>query len=211
MSVARGEPYTARVRPLVVDVVPSPFGPVHLAVSSVGVVALQFRTTLETLRRELGTVDGERPSQDDDGRPMSAAGIMFQRAARQLGEYFAGHRRDFDLALDPPQCSAWDRRVFDGVRSIPFGAVTSYGRLARRIGAPGAARAAGGAVGRNPIGLLIPCHRVIAGDGTIGGYGGGWYGSREEQLKLKRALLTLEGVTLPARDLLGDPGLDASA
>jgi methylated-DNA-[protein]-cysteine S-methyltransferase len=79
--------------------------------------------------------------------------------------------------------------------------VTSYGRVARRIGRAGAARAVGGAVGRNPIGLLIPCHRVIAGDGSLGGYGGAWFGTREALLEVKRTLLELEGVALPARRL----------
>ena len=66
--------------------------------------------------------------------------------------------------------------------------------MARRIGRPGAARAVGGAVGRNPVGLLIPCHRVIAGDGTLGGYGAAAWGGREAALDLKQALLALEGV-----------------
>jgi methylated-DNA-[protein]-cysteine S-methyltransferase len=66
------------------------------------------------------------------------------------------------------------------------------------IGTPGAARAVGGAVGRNPVGLAIPCHRVIAGDGTLGGYGGGWWGGRAAGLELKRELLAREGVEIPA-------------
>ena len=69
--------------------------------------------------------------------------------------------------------SGWDRRVLEGARTLQRGEVTSYGRLARRIGAPGAARAVGAALGRNPFWLLIPCHRIVAGDGSIGGYGGG--------------------------------------
>jgi methylated-DNA-[protein]-cysteine S-methyltransferase len=77
--------------------------------------------------------------------------------------------------------------------------VTSYGRLARSIGRPGAARAVGAAVGRNPIGLIIPCHRVIAGDGSLGGYGGGWSGEREALLDIKRRLLATERIELPAR------------
>ena len=100
---------------------------------------------------------------------------------------------------------AWDRLVLEGVRTIPRGTVTSYGRLARLIGRPGAARAVGGAVGRNPIGLLVPCHRVVAGDGSLGGYGGGWWGSRDELLGIKRRLLELEGVAIPARELFGPP------
>jgi O-6-methylguanine DNA methyltransferase len=101
-----------------------------------------------------------------------------------------------DLPLDLTAGSAWDRLVLDGVRTIPAGNVATYGEVAARIGRFGAARAVGGAVGRNPIAVLIPCHRVIAARGRIGGYGGDWYGTREERLALKRALLRLEGVVL---------------
>ncbi len=83
---------------------------------------------------------------------------------------------------------------------IGWGQTASYGEIARRIGAPRAARAVGGALGRNPVSLLIPCHRVIAADGTIGGYGGDAWGSREERLAIKRDLLSLEGVTVAIRD-----------
>ena len=76
----------------------------------------------------------------------------------------------------------------------PRGETASYGEVARRIGRTGAARAVGGAVGRNPVGLLIPCHRVIAGDGSLGGYGVAAYGGREAALAVKRELLALEGV-----------------
>jgi methylated-DNA-[protein]-cysteine S-methyltransferase len=71
--------------------------------------------------------------------------------------------------------------------------------LRGRAGLLAAARAVGGAVGRNPIGLVIPCHRVIAGDGTIGGYGGAWWGTEDEMLRVKRTLLELEGIELPFR------------
>ena len=84
----------------------------------------------------------------------------------------------------------------DGVRSIPRGEVASYGEVARRIGRTGAARAVGGAVGRNPVGLLVPCHRVIAGDGSLGGYGVAAWGGREAALDVKRGLLALEGVEI---------------
>jgi methylated-DNA-[protein]-cysteine S-methyltransferase len=82
---------------------------------------------------------------------------------------------------------------------IPRGTTASYGEVARRIGRPGAARAVGGAVGRNPVGLLVPCHRVIAGDGTLGGYGVAAWGGLEAALDLKQALLRLEGVEVPRR------------
>ena len=98
----------------------------------------------------------------------------------------------FDLSDRP----AWDRRVLDAVAGIGWGRTASYGEIARLVGAPRAARAVGGAVGRNPISLLIPCHRVIAADGTIGGYGGNAWGGREDRLEMKRELLLREGVTV---------------
>jgi methylated-DNA-[protein]-cysteine S-methyltransferase len=106
------------------------------------------------------------------------------------------------LPIDLVVRSPWDEAVLGQVRRVGWGDVTSYGRVARAIGRRGAARAVGGAVGRNPIGLAIPCHRVLAGDGSIGGYGGDWFGSREELLDIKRELLRLEGVGLPARHLV---------
>jgi methylated-DNA-[protein]-cysteine S-methyltransferase len=109
---------------------------------------------------------------------------------------------DRDLAgipLDIDDRSAWDRLVLDAVRTIPRGTTASYGEVARRIGRPGAARAVGGAVGRNPAGLLVPCHRVIAGDGTLGGYGAAAWGGVEAALDVKQALLRLEGVEVPRR------------
>ena len=90
----------------------------------------------------------------------------------------------------------WDRTVLGAVAALRRGTTASYGEIARIIGRPGAARAVGGAVGRNPIWLAIPCHRVIAGDGTLGGYGGGWWGGRQAGLELKRELLAREGVRL---------------
>ena len=84
--------------------------------------------------------------------------------------------------------------MLEAVRAIPRGSTAGYGEVARRVGRPGAARAVGGAVGRNPVGLLVPCHRVIAGDGTLGGYGVAAWGGREGALELKRHLLEFEGV-----------------
>ena len=97
------------------------------------------------------------------------------------------------MPVDLSGLSAWDQLVLGGVRGLAWGEMIGYGRLAERIGRRGAARAVGGSVGRNPIGLLIPCHRVIAGDGTLGGYGGAWLGEREHLLEIKSALLALEG------------------
>ena len=104
-------------------------------------------------------------------------------------------RVPIDLADRPP----FDQLVLDAVREVPWGRTASYGEIARRVGAPRAARAVGGAVGRCPISLLIPCHRIIAGDGTLGGYGGDGSGGRLDALERKRELLLREGVTVARR------------
>jgi methylated-DNA-[protein]-cysteine S-methyltransferase len=182
-------------------VVSSPFGPIHLAATANGVIGLEMRTVETAFRAAVAARIGG--SEANLAAPTGAASRVLADAVGQLEAYAGGRRRQFSVPIDVRVRSAWDRRVLDGVRSIGFGQVTSYGRLAGLVGSPGAARAAGSAVGRNPIGLLVPCHRVIAGDGTIGGYGGGWYGDREELLALKRALLEHEGVRLPAIGLIG--------
>jgi methylated-DNA-[protein]-cysteine S-methyltransferase len=114
---------------------------------------------------------------------------------RQVAEYAKGTRRAFDLELaaDGPD---FDKRVWTALLEIPFGTTTSYGAVARRIGAPKAARAVGAANGANPIALIVPCHRVIGSDGSLTGYGGG--------LPLKRKLLEHEARVSGARlDLFG--------
>ena len=107
----------------------------------------------------------------------------------QLREYLAGTRTSFDLAL-APNGTPFQQRVWRALTDIPYGAVCGYGDVARRIGKPGAARAVGQANGANPIPIIIPCHRVIAADGSIGGYSGG--------LPIKRRLLALECIELAA-------------
>jgi O-6-methylguanine DNA methyltransferase len=121
----------------------------------------------------------ERPQ----ARPLRAA-------AEQLDQYFAGARRRFDLPLDLPG-TPFQQRVWQALSEIPFGETLSYGQLAARIGKPGAARAVGLANNRNPISIIVPCHRVIGADGSLTGYGGG--------LDRKRWLL--------AHEAGGDPGL----
>jgi methylated-DNA-[protein]-cysteine S-methyltransferase len=105
-------------------------------------------------------------------------------AVRQLTEYFAGHRREFDLPLRL-QGTAFQQRVWCELTAIPYGTTWSYGELAKRINKPSASRAVGLANGRNPISILVPCHRVIGSDGSLTGYGGG--------LERKRWLLAHEG------------------
>lgn len=177
-------------------VLAAPWGPVHVAATERGVVAVESLATTDSFVERLAT-RLHRSVADRGGGP---AGATLDAAVSQLGEYFAGRRRAWNLPLDLGSRPAWDRSVLlDGVGRVPWGSVTSYGRVARRIGRPGAARAVGGAVGRNPIGILIPCHRVVAGDGSLGGYGGDWFGSRELLLEIKRELLRIEHVELPAR------------
>lgn len=96
----------------------------------------------------------------------------FDDVRTQLDEYFAGTRRDFDLPLHPTG-SAFQLRVWRQLRSIPYGMTTSYGALAAELDPPGFARAVGLANGRNPISIIVPCHRVVGADGSLTGYGGG--------------------------------------
>ncbi len=120
------------------------------------------------------------PSQDED-----ATG--FAEVARQLDEYFDGSRTAFDLPLAPAG-TRFQLRVWEELARIPRGTVITYAELAARAGRPGAARAVGAAVGRNPISIVIPCHRVVGSDGTLTGYAGG--------VERKAFLLALEGAAL---------------
>jgi methylated-DNA-[protein]-cysteine S-methyltransferase len=109
----------------------------------------------------------------------------FSEAVEQLDAYFAGERREFDLELDLVGTD-FQRRVWKALLTIPYGQTRSYGQIAEQIGSPGASRAVGLANGHNPIGIIVPCHRVIGANGSLTGYGGG--------LDRKRALLELERV-----------------
>jgi methylated-DNA-[protein]-cysteine S-methyltransferase len=111
----------------------------------------------------------------------------FADVRRQLSEYFAGERRDFDVPLAMAG-TPFQRSVWGALREIRYGETTSYGELARRLGRPSATRAVGLANGRNPIAVIVPCHRVVGSDGSLTGYGGG--------LERKRLLLELEGAPL---------------
>jgi methylated-DNA-[protein]-cysteine S-methyltransferase len=107
----------------------------------------------------------------------------FADVRRQLCEYFDGERDAFDLPLEMSG-TPFQRRVWQALQQIPYGETTTYGELARRMGRPAASRAVGLANGRNPIAVIVPCHRVIGSDGSLTGYGGG--------LERKRLLLDLE-------------------
>jgi methylated-DNA-[protein]-cysteine S-methyltransferase len=123
-------------------------------------------------------------------RSQSGADPVLEEAAAQLRAYFSGQLRDFDLPL-APHGTPFQQRVWRALRQIPYGRTCSYSEIAALIDEPGKARAVGVANGRNPIAIIIPCHRVIGADGDLVGYGGG--------LKTKRWLLELESgvATLP--------------
>lgn len=178
-------------------VIASPRGPIHVAATERGVVAVEWLTTDEAFgaglaRRSVAPVEDAADVADDDPR-RAHLGAALGALDALLGGRPPGGVVPFDLADRP----AWDRRVLEAVADIAWGRTVSYGEIARRIGAPRAARAVGGALGRNPIALLIPCHRVIAADGTLGGYGGG--------LDRKRWLLAHEGALAPVDAAL--PGI----
>jgi methylated-DNA-[protein]-cysteine S-methyltransferase len=149
------------------DLVPSPLGAI--------IVTVDEDARLTEIR-----LDGEQRDGPRDARRCAAA-------CAQLAEYFAGKRHEFDLQL-APHGTPFQRRVWQALLAIPFGSVRTYGDVARDIGQPHATRAVGQANGRNPLPIVIPCHRVIAGDGTIGGYSSG--------LNVKHRLLALEGIEL---------------
>jgi methylated-DNA-[protein]-cysteine S-methyltransferase len=127
-----------------------------------------------------------RPADDELGQPVVRGRRVsepFKTAADQLDAYFAGSLTRFTLPL-APRGSPFQQRVWSALQDIPYGTTESYGELAERIGSPGAARAVGLANGKNQIGIVIPCHRVVGSDGNLTGYGGG--------LDRKRQLLDLE-------------------
>lgn len=145
----------------------SPFGPLLAAAGDDGLLALTFlagaqaQAVAAQLALRLGTTMVEDPP--------ALLGV-----AAQVAEYRAGDRRRFDLDLDPRLMpEGFGRRVLDATRQLPHGAVTTYADVAMRAGAPQGARAAGSALARNPLQLVIPCHRVVRSDGSPGGYAGG--------------------------------------
>ena len=146
------------------------------------------RLRLTASSRGLVSIDVLRASaKNHQPKPSGVAGATLERTRRQLEQYFAGRRRTFDVPLDLRgtdfQIAAWK-----AMTKIPYGTTISYGDQARSIGKPTAFRAVGSANGRNPIPIIVPCHRVLASDGTLGGYSLG--------LAMKRRLLSLEGVSV---------------
>lgn len=153
----------------------SPLGRMILAATDKGLAGLWF--------------EGQRhlPSQlvEPIVWPSAPDHPVLKKVARQLDEYFAGRRTDFDVPLDLAYGTAFQQSVWQALLAIPQGDTASYGDVSRRIGKPAAVRAVGAAVGRNPVSVIVPCHRVLGSDGSLTGYAGG--------LDRKTALLKLEG------------------
>ena len=159
------------------DIFPTPVGPLLLVADDEGLTGVHFEPAegghrIDPAWQRAGDVPGA-----------DAAGIIATTRA-QLADYFAGARRSFDLPL-VPRGTDFQRRVWQLLREIPYGQTISYAELARRAGNPKAMRAVGAANGRNPLPVVVPCHRVIGADGSLTGFGGG--------IERKRWLLEREG------------------
>ena len=144
---------------------PSPIGPLLLAASERGLCALYLQA-----QRHVPDEPDPRWSPASSDHPLQAD--IVERTSVQLDQYFAGDRSTFDLPLDVGG-TPFQQAVWTVLRAIGFGETTSYGELARRIGNPNAVRAVGLANGRNPVSIVVPCHRVIGAKGSMTGYGGG--------------------------------------
>lgn len=159
-------------------IVPSPLGELRLVASAQGLAGLWF---VQRQRHE-------PPAGHLAAWHRVASHPVLDAAAQQLDEYFAGRRQRFELPLDLGQGTAFQRAVWQALLAIPCGATLSYGALAAGLGKPQAVRAVGTAVGRNPLGIVVPCHRVLGANGALTGYAGG--------LDRKQALLQLEGARI---------------
>lgn len=155
----------------------SPVGPLFLAADENGLRLIEFHSPRHPVRRGDDWQQGEHE--------------VLDVARAQLDAYFNGGRRSFDLPL-APHGTPFQREVWHTLASIPFGETISYAQLAARVGRPSAMRAVGAANGRNPLPIVLPCHRVIGANGSLTGFGGG--------LPTKQFLLELEGA-LPRHDL----------
>jgi methylated-DNA-[protein]-cysteine S-methyltransferase len=152
----------------------SPLGDILLAATSQGLCGLWF-------------ADGQKHMPDMHGWPAGSNPVIAS-AEQQMREYFAGQRSAFSLPLDLRAGTAFQQAVWQALLGIAQGQHSSYGAIAQRIGNPQAVRAVGAAVGRNPISVIVPCHRVLGASGALTGYAGG--------LERKTALLQLEGVLI---------------
>ena len=162
-------------------VIDSPLGPLWIAVGPKGVLAIHY---------------GAEPSQGELARIVRTYGPGVlpdpRRAdpvARELDQYFAGKRKSFDVAVDLSPLTVFQQRILGATARVAFGDVSTYAKVAAKAGSEKAARAAGQALGSNPIPIVVPCHRIVASDGSLGGYAGG--------LEAKRVLLQLERGSVP--------------
>ena len=177
------------------------WGPVYVAATDRGVVAIEWLTTEEAFDAHVSHRLGGRVVQSGTVKSRGDREKHLKNGVKWVESFLAGRqvkdkdRPPIDLADRP----AWDQHVLSAVATIPWGSTASYGQIARRIGSPRASRAVGGALGRNPIMFLVPCHRVIASDGTLGGWGGDRWGDLKHRLRNKQDLLLREGVTVAPR------------
>lgn len=148
----------------------TPLGPLTLAATVRGLALAWF--------------DGQAHRPEEVATPLQPGHEVLRHAEREFNDYFAGRRQEFTVPIDPAGTD-FQQRVWRALLQIPLGRLGSYGEIARQIGRPAAARAVGAAVGRNPIAIIVPCHRVVGSDGSLTGYAAG--------LPRKQALLKLEG------------------
>lgn len=174
---------------------PAPWGSIHVAAATSGIVAVDLDDETPGFVDDLARRLRGRVVPAEDGHVPAEWRAALAEAEGQIEEFLAGKRRSFSIAIDLRVCD-WDRLVLTGAAAIPFGETASYGELARRVGKPGAAQAVGGAMSRNPVPILIPCHRIVGANGKLGGYGGCTYADRLAALAMKRRLLALEGTVL---------------
>jgi methylated-DNA-[protein]-cysteine S-methyltransferase len=156
----------------------SPVEPLLLAADQRGLKLIEFHTPRHPMSRLAEWSEGDN--------------AVLQATRAQLGEYFSGTRKHFDLPL-APQGTPFQQEVWHTLATIPYGQTISYAQLAQRVGKPTAMRAVGAANGRNPLPIVLPCHRVIGADGSLTGFGGG--------LPTKQFLLELEGALARSEDL----------
>ena len=146
----------------------TPIGPLTIGVTDTAVTSLSFGTLRATSNTRAATESEQR---------------VIDSCAEQLAEYFAGARKSFDIPLSPSG-TTFQQSVWTELRKIPYGTTINYGEQARRIGKPHASRAVGAANGKNPIAIIVPCHRVVGASGRLTGFAGG--------MEMKKAVLDLE-------------------
>ena len=161
------------------DVLDSPVGPLFVAATPRGVCRISYDADVDRQEARLAQAYGLR---------VLRAPRAVDEAKRELDDYFEGRRRSFDLSLDLDRVAPFHREVLVELAQVPFGQTTTYGTLAAQAGRPSAARAVGTVMNRNPIPIVLPCHRVVGANGSLTGYAGG--------LHVKEALLRLEGAIL---------------